>query len=123
MLAALYSLPVAALLVIFGPQIITLYTKQNLPEVYAPLLILLAGYSVVNIFYWSRAALLAFNRPVFPTIVNAIGMVLKVVGIFIFASFGAVAFAALLAGYYVFTVGVAVFRIIQDVRAHLPSTS
>lgn len=123
MLAALYSLPVAALLVIFGPQIITLYTKQNLPEVYAPLLILLAGYSVVNIFYWSRAALLAFNRPVFPTIVNAIGMALKVVGIFIFASFGAVAFAALLAGYYVFTVGVAVFRIIQDVRAHLPSTS
>jgi len=122
MLAALYSLPVAALLILFGPQIITLYTKQNLPEVYGPLMILLVGYSAVNIFYWSRAALLAFNRPVFPTVVNAIGMVFKVVGIFIFAPFGAVAFASLLAGYYVFTVGVAVIRIIQDVRLHLPAS-
>jgi len=119
MLAALYSLPVAALLILFGPQVITLYTKQNLPEVYAPLLILLVGYSMVNIFYWSRAALLAFNRPVFPTMVNSIGMIAKVIGIFIFAPLGAVAFAALLAGYYVFTVGAAVIRIIQDVRAHL----
>lgn len=123
MLAALYSLPVAAFLVLFGPQVITLYTKQDLPEVYAPLLILLAGYSVVNVFYWSRAALLAFNRPVFPTIVNTIGMVLKVIGIFIFAPFGAVAFAALLAGYYLFTISVAVIRIILDVRAHLPSAT
>lgn len=121
MLAALYSLPVAALLFFFGPQIITLYTKQNLPEVYAPLVILMIGYLFVNIFYWSRAALLAFNRPVFPTIVNSIGMILKVIGIFIFAPFGAVAFAALLAGYYIFTISVAVIRIIQDVRAHLPS--
>jgi hypothetical protein len=50
-------------------------------------------------------------------------MVLKVVGIFIFAPFGAVAFSALLSGYYVFTIGVAVVRIIQDVRVHLPSPS
>ena len=121
MLAALYSLPVAAMLIIFGRQIITLYTRQDLPEVYAPLIILLVGYSVVNVFYWSRAALLSFNRPVFPTVVNFIGMVLKVVGIFIFAPFGAAAFSALLSGYYVFTIGVAVVRIIQDVRVHLPS--
>jgi O-antigen/teichoic acid export membrane protein len=123
MLAALYSLPVAAILTIFGRQIITLYTKQDLPEVYAPLLVLMIGYTAVNIFYWSRAALLAFNRPVFPTVVNSIGMALKVIGIFILAPFGAVAFAALLSGYYIFTVGVAVVRIIQDVRVHLPSPS
>jgi O-antigen/teichoic acid export membrane protein len=101
--------------------VITWYTKQDLPEVYAPLLILLAGYSVVNIFYWSRAALLAFNRPVYPTVVNTVGMVLKVIGIFIFAPFGAVAFAALLSAYYLFTISLAVVRIIQDVRAHTSS--
>jgi O-antigen/teichoic acid export membrane protein len=121
MLAAFYSLPVAALLFFFGPQVIALYTKQNLPEVYAPLVILMAGYLFVNVFYWSRAALLAFNRPVFPTIVNTIGMILKVIGIFIFAPFGAVAFAALLAGYYIFTITVAVIRVLQDVRSHLAS--
>jgi O-antigen/teichoic acid export membrane protein len=123
MLAALYSVPVAAFLFFFGPQVIALYTKQNSPEIYAPLVILMVGYLFVNIFYWSRAALLAFNRPVFPTIVNSIGMILKVIGIFIFAPFGAVAFAALLAGYYIFTISVAVVRILQDVRAHLPSPS
>lgn len=126
MLAALYSLPVAAFLIIFGPQVITLYSpavaeSDNLPEVYIPLIILLAGYSFVNIFYWSRAALLAFNRPVFPTVVNAVGMILKVVGVIILAPFGAAAFAALLAGYYLFTVGIAVIRIVQDLRAHLSS--
>jgi O-antigen/teichoic acid export membrane protein len=126
MLAALYSLPVAAILIIFGPQIISIYSPSvaatgDLSEVFAPLLALLIGYLVVNIFYWSRAALLSFNRPVFPTVVNFSGMILKVVGIFIFAPFGAVAFSALLSGYYVFTVGVAVMRIIQDVRTHLPS--
>lgn len=123
MLAAVYSLPVVAILIIFGRQIITLYTKQDLPEVYAPLVVLMIGYTVVNIFYWSRAALLSFNRPVFPTVVNSIGMVLKVIGIFILAPFGAVAFAALLSGYYIFTVGLAVVRVLQDLRAHLPSPS
>lgn len=122
MLAALYSIPVALALAIFGRQVILLWTSNvDFLPAYAPLVVLLVGYTFANVFYWSRAALLAFNRPVFPTIVNTIGMVLKVVGMFVFAPFGAVAFAALLAGYYVFTVGVAVIRILRDVRAHLSS--
>jgi O-antigen/teichoic acid export membrane protein len=122
MLAALYSLPVAAMLFFFGQHLIALYTDQSATAIYAPLMILVVGYLFVNVFYWSRTALLAFNRPVFPTIVNTIGMILKVIGIFVFAPFGAVAFAALLAGYYIFTITVAVIRILQDVRSHLAHT-
>ncbi len=119
LLAALYSLPVTLGLIIFGQQFIAFYaTKEFLPA-YIPLVILLVGYGFANIFYWNRAALLAFNRPVYPTLVNLTGMVLKVIGIFIFAPFGAVAFAALLSSYYVFTVGLAVLRVRKDLRSHL----
>ncbi|MCW5875365.1 MAG: oligosaccharide flippase family protein [Anaerolineales bacterium] len=118
-LAALYSLPVAVLLVFFGRDLILLYSgNPDFLPAYAPLIILVLGYTFANIFYWSRAALLAFNRPIYPTLVNLAGMVLKVAGVLLFASGGAVAFAALLSGYYIFTVSLSVLRIFQDLRAH-----
>jgi O-antigen/teichoic acid export membrane protein len=121
MLAALYTLPVTLALILFGHQVILLYTsKSSFLPAYEPLVILLIGYTFANIFYWNRAALLAFNRPIYPTLVNFSGMVLKVAGIFLFASYGAVAFAALLSGYYIYTVSLAVLRVRRDLRAHLP---
>jgi O-antigen/teichoic acid export membrane protein len=118
-LATLYSLPVALVLVFFGRQVITLYAGEEFLPAYMPLVILLVGFTFANIFYWNRAALLAFNRPVFPTLVNFAGMVLKVAGVFLLAGFGAAAFAGLLAGYYIFTVSLAVMRVLQDLRANL----
>ncbi len=118
-LAALYSLPVTLGLILFGHQAILLLSTEEFLPAYTPLVVLLIGYGFANIFYWNRAALLAFNRPVYPTLINFTGMVLKVIGIFLFASYGAVAFAALLSGYYIFTVGLAVLRVRQDLRAHL----
>lgn len=117
-LAALYSLPVTLGLILFGQQAILLLSTEEFLPAYTPLVVLLIGYGFANIFYWNRAALLAFNRPVYPTLINFTGMVLKVIGIFLFASYGAVAFAALLSGYYMFTVGLAVLRVRQDLRAH-----
>src|SRR3990172_7014926 len=119
-LASLYSIPVAIALILFGREVITLYASSEFLPAYAPLVILVLGYTFANIFYWNRAALLAFNRPVYPTLVNLGGMLLKVAGIFLFASYGAVAFAALLSGYYIFTVSLAVLRVVADLRAHQP---
>jgi O-antigen/teichoic acid export membrane protein len=119
LLAALYSIPIAVILILFGRQIINLYQGAEFLPAYLPLVILTIGYTFVNLFYWSRAALLAFNRPVYPTLVNLAGMLLKVAGVLAFAAYGAVAFAALLSGYYIFTVGLSVLRIQQDLRRHL----
>jgi len=119
-LAALYSIPVAVVLILFGREVIVLYANPEFLPAYKPLVILVLGYTFANIFYWNRAALLAFNRPVYPTLVNLGGMLLKVAGIFLFASYGAVAFAALLSGYYIFTVSLAVLRVVADLRAHQP---
>jgi O-antigen/teichoic acid export membrane protein len=119
LLAMLYSIPVALVLVIFGRELITLYTGTKFLPSYEPLVVLLIGYTFSNIFYWNRAALLAFNRPIYPTIVNFTGMILKVIGVLLLAQYGAVGFAAVLSFYYIYTVGLAVLRVRRDLREHL----
>ena len=116
-LAAVYSLPIFLGLVFFGKFAMEImYTADSLPAY--PLVIILAiGHTFDNIFFWNRVALLALNRPVFPTIVNLIGMLLKVGAVFLFVkNFGAIAFAAILAGYFVFTVGASAVRVIKDLN-------
>jgi hypothetical protein len=47
-------------------------------------------------------------------------MILKVLGIILLAeTYGVIAFAALLVGYYIFTVGLAVLRVRKDLKHHL----
>ncbi len=125
MLAALYSIPVALVLVIFGRELITLYTGVKFLPSYEPLVVLLIGYTFSNIFYWNRAALLAFNRPIYPTLVNFTGMIFKIIGVLTLAAYGAVGFAAVLSFYYIYTVGLAVLRVRRDLRDHLskPATA
>jgi O-antigen/teichoic acid export membrane protein len=116
-LAAVYSVPITIFLILFGKPVITLYASAEFLPAYGPLVILLGGYFFVNIFYWNRVALLALNRPVYPTVVNFIGMCLKILGIFLLsAPFGAMAFAGLLSGYYIFTIGLAVWRVYRDLN-------
>lgn len=123
-LAAAYSIPVTLGLVILGRWVISVtYGSEYIPA-YEPLIILLTGYTFVNILYWNRVALLSFARPVFPTLVNFTGMVLKLIGIFLFLPGGGyLAFAALLSGYYIYTVGIAAFRVYLDLRNRLMEPS
>jgi len=116
-LAALYSIPVAFALILFGKNLIRwTYGPEFLPA-YTALVILLVGFTFVNIFYWNRVALLSLARPIFPTIVNFIGMVFKVAAIFMLVPrYGYVAFAILLAAYYFFTVGIAAARVFVDIK-------
>jgi hypothetical protein len=68
--------------------------------------------------------LLALNHPVFPTVVNFIGMLVKVGLIFVLAEqYQAYAFAGLLSFYYLFTVGVAAIRVMLDLRHKLAQES
>jgi O-antigen/teichoic acid export membrane protein len=117
-LAALYSVPVTLGLAIFGRWVLSVtYGYEYLPA-YPAMLVLIFGYTFVNIFYWNRVALLSLSRPVFPTVVNFVGMLLKLSAIFLLVPiYGYLAFAALLSAYYFFTVGIASIRVFRDVRA------
>jgi O-antigen/teichoic acid export membrane protein len=112
LLAGGYTLAATLGLLILGrPLIRIVYTPEFLPS-YPGLLILLAGYLVANTFYWNRTALLALNRPDFPTKVNAVLAVLKIIGIILLVpTFGYLASAALLAGSYILGVSVAALKV------------
>ena len=116
-LAAIYSIPVTLGLVILGRWVISLTYGPAYVPAYEPLMILLVGYTIVNIFYWNRVALLSLARPVYPTVVNFTGMIMKLIGVFLWLPGGGyLAFATLLSGYYIFTVGLAAFRVNLDLR-------
>lgn len=116
-LSAMYSIPVSLGLVVFGKWVISLLYGAIYTPAYTPLIVLVIGFTFVNILYWNRVALLALARPIFPTIVNLSGMVIKVGLIFALSShLTPVTFAVLLSGYYLFTVGIAVLRTYYDIH-------
>ena len=116
-LAALYSIPTALGIVIFGHWFIATFYQPVFLPAYPAVVILLLGYTAVNIFYWNRVALLALNHPVYPTIINLIGAIIKVSAILLWLPQGGYqAFAWLLSGYYLFTVGLSVARVFLDLR-------
>lgn len=119
-LALLYSLPVTVFLVFFGRWVIELYAGPEFLPAYSLLIILLVGYTVANVFYWNRVALLALNHPVFPTLVNFFAMLVKVGLIFILVQrYQAYAFAGLLSLYYIVTVSIAAGRVLLDLRQRM----
>lgn len=116
-LAALYSVPVTVALIFLGRWVIGLLYGPEYSPAYPALIVLLLGFTFVNILYWNRVALLSLARPIFPTIINFIGMVIKVALIFALESMlSPVIFAVLLAGYYIFTVGIAAWRSMMDIN-------
>ena len=108
-----YSLAATIALLILGrPLIRLIYGEEFLPA-YPALLILLVGYLVANTVFWRRPALLALGRPDFPTKVNVILAVLKILGvILIVPRYGYLAAAALLAGFYILNSLISYWRVI-----------
>jgi O-antigen/teichoic acid export membrane protein len=111
LLAGGYTLLVSLGLLLLGkPVIQTFYGAEFLPA-YPALIILLAGFLVANTFYWNRIALLAIGRPDYPTKVNLILAIAKIVGILtLVPTFGYLASAALFAGSYIVGVTLCVLR-------------
>ena len=120
-LAAVYSVPVSLVLVVFGKLIIRLYSRgvDFLPA-YPILVILVVGYFIMNLFYWNRVGLLTLNRPVYPTVVNFIFMMVKITLMFAFIPPMQTTFMAILfSGYLAITTGFAVVRIYSDLNAKI----
>jgi O-antigen/teichoic acid export membrane protein len=112
-----YTVAAGVFLLIFGmPLIAILYTPEYLPA-YPALLILMVGLLVANTFYWNRIALLSLGLADYPAKVNSIAAVLKVIGIIIIVPvFGYLGSAALLSGYYIFSVSLNVRKTFGELR-------
>ena len=116
-MAFAYSALAGVFLLIFGrPLIAFFYTPEFLPS-YPALLILMVGLLFANTFYWNRIALLSLGLADYPAKVNSIAAVLKLIGIFaIVPIFGYLGSAALLSGFYLFSVTLNVRKTFSELR-------
>jgi len=105
-----------ALLIIGRPLIRLIYGVDYLPA-FPALMILLIGFLVSNILFWRRPALLALGKPEFPTRLNFILAILKVVGVLLLVpTYGYLASAALMAGYYVLNALISYLKVMSIMR-------
>jgi O-antigen/teichoic acid export membrane protein len=116
LIAFTYSALAGIFLLIFGKPLITfLYTPEFLPS-YPALLILMVGFLVANTFYWNRISLLSLGMADYPAKINSIAAVFKIIGIFtIVPIYGYLGSAALLSGFYIFSVSLNVRKTINEI--------
>jgi O-antigen/teichoic acid export membrane protein len=114
-----YTLAAGIFLFLFGRLVIGfVYGTEYLPA-FPALLILMAGFLVANTFYWNRTALLALGLPSYPARVNLAAAVMKIAGILLVVPvFGYLGSAALLAGYYFFSITLNVRKAVQVLNQH-----
>lgn len=114
-----YSAAASLFLVLFGKTLISyFYTPEFLPA-YPALLILMAGLLVANTFYWNRISLLSLALPDYPAKVNLVAAGLKIAGVFaLVPRLGYLGSAALLSGFYLFSVTFNVRKTFLVLRAY-----
>ncbi len=116
-LAAAWTVPAAAGLVLFGRWVVGLYGPEFLPVSYESLLILLVGVIAANVLYWNQLILLPLGMPDYPTKVQFVVAVAKIAGtILLVPLWGANAMAALFSGYLFLTSLILVLKSLREMR-------
>lgn len=116
-ISAVWTVPASIGLLLFGRYVVSIYGVEFLPTSFDSLVILLVGVLAVNIFYWNQSVLLPLGMPEYPTKVQSIGAVLKVVGtVLLVPMMGAVGMAVLLSGYFLFVSSVLVWRTYLELK-------
>jgi O-antigen/teichoic acid export membrane protein len=115
-----YSAIAGIFLLIFGrPLIAFFYTPEFLPA-FPALVILMVGLLVANTFYWNRIGLLSLGLADYPAKVNSIAAALKIIGMLIIVPiYGYLGSAALLSGYYIFSVSLNVRKIFSELKSRI----
>jgi O-antigen/teichoic acid export membrane protein len=116
-LAATWTVPAAAGLILFGRWVVGLYGVEFLPVSYESLLILLVGVIAANIFYWNQLVLLPLGLPDYPTKVQFVVSIGKIAGtILLVPLMGANAMAMLFSAYLLLTSLILVGKSLREMR-------
>jgi len=116
-MACAYSVLAGLFLLIFGRQLIAFFYTPDFLPAFPALLILMVGLLFANTFYWNRISLLSLGLADYPAKVNSIAAVLKFIGIItIVPIFGYLGSAALLSGFYLFSVSLNVRKTFNELR-------
>ena len=116
-LAAVWTVPAATGLVIFGRWVVGLYGVEFLPVSYQSLLILLVGVIAANVLFWNQLILLPLGMPEYPAKVQFIVAIGKIAGtILLVPLWGANVMAALFSGYLLLTSLILVGKSLREMR-------
>jgi O-antigen/teichoic acid export membrane protein len=111
-----YNMLIAIGLVVLGRWVLAIYGAEYV-EAYPALIVLLAGLAFNYTFFWNRPLLLSFGLPTFPLIATLIAGIIKVgLSFQLVPRYGYVMEAGLLSFYYVFSVGLIVWRGLLELR-------
>ncbi|HTP00386.1 MAG TPA: oligosaccharide flippase family protein [Anaerolineales bacterium] len=111
-----YNALFAAVLVVLGPFILSLYGKQYIAA-YPTMLTLLAGMAFNYTLFWNRPMLLSLGLPTFPLWATLFAGLVKLGLSFpLVPRYGIVMEAALLSFYYVLSVGLIVWHGLRELR-------
>ncbi len=115
-LAFAYNALLAAALIVFGRWVLSMYGEQYVAA-YPAMMVLLVGLAFNYTLFWNRPLLLSLGLPTFPLWATLIAGLLKVGLAFpLVPTHGYVMEAALLSFYYVFSVGLIVWRGIVELQ-------
>ena len=116
-LAFAYNMVIALGLVVFGPWLLAIYGHDYMTA-YPALIALLVGMVFNYTLFWNRPLLLSFGLPTYPLWITLIAGILKtVLGFLLVPRYGYVMEAALLSFYYIFSVGIIVWRGMKELRS------
>jgi len=122
-LAFAYNMLIAMGLVVFGRWILSIYGAEYV-DAYPALIVLLLGLVFNYTLFWNRPLLLSFGLPTFPMWATLIAGLLKVGLSFpLVPRYGYVMEAALLSFYYIFSVGIIVWRGLKEIRSQETSSA
>lgn len=115
-IAAIYNLALAAVFIIFGKWLLSIYGQQY-TAAYPALIALLVGFTFNYTFFWNRPLLLALGLPQFPLQVTLVSGIAKLALAFpLVPRFGYIAEAVLLSFYYITSVGTIIWRGVKEIR-------
>lgn len=104
-------------MILVGPWFFSWYKNGDYAPSLIGMLILLVGFGAQGILFWNRPLLLALGKPNFPLLVNAALGAIKIILMFILVPrYGYPAEAALLSGYFFFSVILIVWRGLGELR-------
>ncbi len=115
-LAFIYNLALALGLVIFGRWILSIYGSEFV-SAYPAMIALLMGLVFNYTLFWNRPLLLSFGLPTYPLwITLAAGVLKTILGFALVPHYGIFMEGALLSFYYIFSVGIIVWRGLIELR-------
>lgn len=112
-----YNILLGAGLIIFGRWVISIYAGDKYLNAYPALVALTIGLVFNYILFWNRPLLLALGLPQYPIYVTLIiGLIKLALSFVLIAKYGVVMAGALLAFYYITSVGIMVWRGMKRIR-------